>query len=290
LLECCGVRGRKLELEQFLSEHGVDICLLKETHLDSGWALRYTNYVCHRTDCLTLVGSTAILVHKGIDHYAVPVSGLQYLEATAIHLVLATRPVKLMSAYLSPTPPLIESDLTECLSGGIPVLMVGDFNAKHTDWNSRLITARGPLLRDYADRNSCLNYESVSPPAASYTHKATPNVLDVVVVKDFVLRVHPTICSALSSDHLPILIDPSYRSTFENPPDRPDVTRIDWAAFQACLEDRFPGNPVVVDEEAIDKCVEDLTSAIQEATAASAPGVDFVPTLGPLFPPVFRMK
>jgi hypothetical protein len=46
---------------------------------------------------------------------------------------------------------------------------------------------------------------------------------------------------------------------------------MDWAAFQACLDDRFPGNPVVNDEEAIDKCVEELTRAIQEATAASAP-------------------
>jgi hypothetical protein len=46
---------------------------------------------------------------------------------------------------------------------------------------------------------------------------------------------------------------------------------MDWAAFQACLDDRLPWNPVVNDEEAIDKCVEELTSAIQEATAASAP-------------------
>jgi hypothetical protein len=53
--------------------------------------------------------------------------------------------------------------------------------------------------------------------------------------------------------------------------DRPDFKRIDWAAFQACLDDRFPENPVVNDEEAIDKCVEELTSAIHEATAASAP-------------------
>jgi hypothetical protein len=46
---------------------------------------------------------------------------------------------------------------------------------------------------------------------------------------------------------------------------------MDSAAFQACIDDRPPGNPVVNDEEAIDKCVEELTSAIQEATAASAP-------------------
>jgi hypothetical protein len=45
-----GIRGRKLEFEQFLSEHGVDICLLNETHLDSGRALRLGNYVCNRRD------------------------------------------------------------------------------------------------------------------------------------------------------------------------------------------------------------------------------------------------
>jgi hypothetical protein len=48
----------------------------------------------------------------------VPVSGLQHLEATAILLVLVNRPVELVSAYLPSTRPLIESDLSECLSGG----------------------------------------------------------------------------------------------------------------------------------------------------------------------------
>jgi hypothetical protein len=45
-----GVRSRKLELEQFLGGHGVDIYLLNETQLESGWALVSANYVCHRTD------------------------------------------------------------------------------------------------------------------------------------------------------------------------------------------------------------------------------------------------
>jgi hypothetical protein len=82
------------------------------------------------------------------DHCALPVSGLQHLEAAAVHLVLASRPVKVVATYLSPTRHLIESDLTECLSGGIPVLLAGDLNAKHTDWSSRLITIRGALLLD----------------------------------------------------------------------------------------------------------------------------------------------
>jgi hypothetical protein len=76
-----GVLGRKPETERFLSEHGVDICHLNVTHLEAGRALRFVNYVCHRTDRPTPGGGTAILVHKGTDRYAVPVSGLQYLEA-----------------------------------------------------------------------------------------------------------------------------------------------------------------------------------------------------------------
>jgi hypothetical protein len=44
-----------------------------------------------------------------------------------------------------------------------------------------------------------------------------------------------------------------------------------WAAFQSCLGDNAPGDPLVKDEEAMDKCVEKLTGAILEVTASSAP-------------------
>jgi hypothetical protein len=115
-----GVRGRKFKMEQILSEHGVDICLLNETHLVAERALNLAKYVSNRTDRPTPGGGTEIIVHKGIDHYAVPDSGLQYLQATAIHLVLVTRAEKLVSAYLAPIRPLIDSDLAECLSGESP--------------------------------------------------------------------------------------------------------------------------------------------------------------------------
>jgi hypothetical protein len=92
--------------------------------------------------------------------------------------------------------------------------MAGDLNAKHTDWKSRLTTARGSLLCDYVIRNTSLIYGPDSPTTAPYPHNATINVLDIVVVKDFVLTVYLTVCSALSSDHLPILIDTTCRSSF----------------------------------------------------------------------------
>jgi hypothetical protein len=116
---------------------------LNETHLKAGDVLRMANYVCHRNDRLTEGGGTAILVRRGIDHHVIPVQGLQYLEATAIQVMLANITVKILAAYVSPTRPLIFSDLAACLGEGLPVLMAGDLNAKHVEWNSRLVTKRG---------------------------------------------------------------------------------------------------------------------------------------------------
>jgi hypothetical protein len=47
--------------------------------------------------------------------------------------------------------------------------------------------------------------------------------------------------------------------------------RMEWVAYKACLEDRLPVNSVINDEESIDRCIDDLFSAIQKALAASGP-------------------
>ena len=43
-----GVRGKEEELVQFLSEEGIDICLLNKTHLRGGESFHMANYVCSR--------------------------------------------------------------------------------------------------------------------------------------------------------------------------------------------------------------------------------------------------
>ena len=85
--------------------------------------------------------------------------------------------------------------------------MAGDLNAKHVDWNSRLTTRRGKLLRDYANGNSCLIFGPDSPTTNQYNTSATPDVLDIVITRYLPSSVYLTSCSALSSDHLHVLID-----------------------------------------------------------------------------------
>jgi hypothetical protein len=200
------VRCRKLELEHFLNQH-VDKCLLSETFLRLGQVFLLSNYVCHRTVRPTAGGGAAILVPRGIVHQSVPVPGLTHLEANTIQIMLAGRLVKVLPAYLSPSRPLIGADLDACFGGGLPDLLAGDLNAKQVDRNSRLITRMWKLLRDYADKNSCLIFGLDSPTTIPYNPSATPDVLDIVITRLIHSPINLTSCSALSSDHIPVPID-----------------------------------------------------------------------------------
>ena len=151
------------------------------------------------------------------------------------------------------------------------MLLAGDLNAKHVDWNSRLSTTRGKLLRDYADSNSCVNFGPDSPTTNPYIPSATPDVLYIVITRDFQSPIHLTSCSSLSSDHLPVFVDTRCRSPFHCPPDRPDVRRTDWAKFQAQLEAKIPLNLELLNSMDIEACVGNFSGAIVEALVASTP-------------------
>jgi hypothetical protein len=149
--------------------------------------------------------------------------------------------------------------------------MAGDLNAKHVDWNSRLNTRRGKILHDYADKNSCLIFGLDSPTTNPCNPSVTPDVLDILINKNLSFPVYLTSCSALSSGHLPVLINISCRSPFHYPPDSPDFRRTDWANFQTHLEELIPIDPELHDEMAIDTCVENFSGAVLKALATSTP-------------------
>jgi len=126
-------------------------------------------------------------------YHTVPVKGLRHMEAT---VMLASGPLRIVAVYLLPSRPLIDLELSACLGGSVPFLMAGDLNAKHMDWNSRLITTGGRLGCNYANENSCLIYGSDTPTMVPYNSSTNPGVLDIVLKKKKA-AVYLTACSAL---------------------------------------------------------------------------------------------
>jgi hypothetical protein len=95
--------------------------------------------------------------------------------------------------------------------------------------------------------------------------------LYMAVTKDLPFPVYPTSCSALSSDHLPVLIDTACRSSFHHPPDRPNFRRTDWANFQTHLEEQIPFDQELHNGMTIDTCVENFSGVVLQALVASTP-------------------
>jgi hypothetical protein len=182
---------------------------------------------------------------------------------------MAGKPVVILAVYLSPCRPLIGADLDACFGGGLPVLMAGDLNAKHVDWNSRLTTRRGKILCDCADGNSCLIFGPDTPTTYTYNLSATHDNFDIVITRDIPSLVYLASCYALSSDHLPVLIDTRCLSSFQYPPDLPDIRRNDWVKFHTHLEADIPLNPELHTGMAIDTCVENFSEAVLRALSAS---------------------
>jgi hypothetical protein len=71
-----------------------------------------------------------------------------------------------------------------------------------------------------------------TPTTNPYNPLATPNILEIVVTKKLTFPTYLTLCSTLSSDHLPVLIDTMCRSSYQHLPDRTDFRHTGWANFQ----------------------------------------------------------
>jgi hypothetical protein len=126
-------------------------------------------------------------------------------------------------------------------------------------------STRQGKLHDYADENSCLIFGPDTPTTNLCNHPTTPDVFDLHS------PVYLFLCSALISDHLLIIIDNMYCSPLLQPTDCPDFRPIDWANFQAHLEDEIPINLDVHKVVAINKRIANLSGTFMKALAASTP-------------------
>nr|CAD7434834.1 unnamed protein product [Timema monikensis] len=271
-----GVAGKKAELESFLAKHRVDVMLLGETHLRSAMRFSLAEFICHRSDRAGDVGrgGTAVLVRRGLDHHVVSLPPLQHMEATAIQLVTSTGPVRLISIYFPPYHRFDQAtgaDMEVLLRGTTPVLIGGDFNAKHPSWGSRIMCARGGLLRDVIDLHGLVAAGPPTPTHFPFNPGYLPDVLDFVVSRGIRRRLVLKSLAELDSDHNPVLVNLGRAVSFIDPPEKPDLKRTDWDRFTNVLRERLGPTPTFRTAAEIDRGAEFITSAIKGSLEASTP-------------------
>lgn len=112
--------------------------------------------------------------------------------------------VPILACYISPQTPHDEfmrvlAIAKRCLQG--PGILLGDFNARHSSWDSTT-TPRGSRLHKWAQRH---NFRTHKPPAPTFQSSRGTSRVDLIFHRSPTLPSITTLPQVLGSDHRPIV-------------------------------------------------------------------------------------
>ena len=251
---CNGIRGSRFEILDLLSATQVRVAAIQETKLTPSSAPLHTpgfNLIRRDRPSPNGGGGLAFLVRHDTPFRPIPTDPFFPTDSTLEHQgILVTLPshsIAIFNIYIPPCtscPPGYTPDLLPLFEAdhGADVLVVGDFNAHHQAWASPSrddrALARGDIVADAVD-SSCLAVLNLDQPTRLPTN-GVPSSPDISLASaHLALSATWQPLIRLSSDHLPILIDPYGDHVPQQPgPQRlySNFRKADWPAFTEHVE------------------------------------------------------
>ena len=186
-----GLAQHKFELELFLKQQQIDVMLISETHFTDKNYLKIHGYNFYHTQHPSgkAHSGTRIIIKSSIKHYELPSFQKDYLQATNVAIEDCHGTITTSAVYCPPRYSIAKEDFDDFLDTlGNRFIAGGDYNAKHTQWGSRLVTVRGKNLLNSVITNN-LNYLTTYEPTywPTDTNKI-PDLLDFFITKNISLR------------------------------------------------------------------------------------------------------
>ena len=263
-----GLRPKRHQVLQAISEEHLDIVLLQETLTPADFRWRVAGYTLHALPaleegdhgCVTLVRSS--IPHRRLP---APVHCGDGVEAMAVELQVGVQPLTVYNIYRSQRHQLEAGELLT-LAAHTSLLVAGDFNAHHPMLQS--VSPTNPTGRHLAGLLEDIpDVHLLNTGEATHVHGGR---LDLTLVSGDLTpgatwQVHPT----LTSDHYATLTTLAVAPPAPpRPPPRWNIRRADWAKFQAVLDEWWatydpPDN--------LHQQERDLTAALERAADAAIP-------------------
>jgi hypothetical protein len=126
------------EPKTFISIHNIHIMLISEMHFTDKSYLKLPNYtVCHTTN----PAATAIIIKNSNKHHQLNNFGQDFLQATSVLVEDSVGLLTISAVYLPPKYTVKREHLEDFyITLGRHFIAGRDYNAKHTKWQSGLIT------------------------------------------------------------------------------------------------------------------------------------------------------
>lgn len=269
------------EVADLLNRHKIDILAVQETYLKPKHRrFNIAKYSLLRTDRLPTQdrpnnpkGGTAIYYKKSLHVCSIVTPQLDNCEATAIRIAMSGHdPIVIASVYLPAGQKMIANDIKALLELGSTVILAGDFNSKHQQWNCNETNTNGRTVHRLLESlDDCEVIAPYAPTHYPYTADHRPDILSYCIFKNISLPVRDiSVLSELHSDHRPVLY------YLGRPFDQPTETRtvINNRKFKQALSKRDPRLDITseIDNRAqLEAKISDIGSSLNEAlTGASS--------------------
>jgi exonuclease III len=247
-----GLNRKKHALENFIATDLIKILAITEIHHTPTIKIKnFTSYI--RLSSVNRARGVALLIASSIansKHDLPP--HLSDLEAVAADIQFNNSTITLIAYYNPPKEPL-STQLFEYASNLNRSIILGDFNARHTDFGDTSSNANGKTFSKLISELPIYRLENRNP-----THIAGSILDHIVISENLIPQVDPQtfIGTTVTSDHLP-LVAQLIRDT---PPRSPQIIQIfdykkaDWHKFRREISKTLPhitrvNSPAEIDEQ-----------------------------------------
>ncbi|XP_014484751.1 PREDICTED: RNA-directed DNA polymerase from mobile element jockey-like [Dinoponera quadriceps] len=264
-----GLSKHKSELEIFLDDQKIDICLISETHFTKESNFRIIGYETYHTihPSNKARGGTAIIIRENIKHHEEPKLATESIQAATVSVQCKRYKFTISAVYSLPRHNIQQNEYIEFLQTLENSFIVGgDFNAKHTYWCSRYSSSKGKALFQAGKMLKC---DFLSSGSSSYWPADTnkfPDVIDFFVTKGLSTNyINVVTCLDLSSDHTPVILI-LYDTIVckENP--SLVTKKVDWSNYSAYLEKNIKLNTLLKTSDQVENETKLFTEQLQHAS------------------------
>lgn len=261
-----GLNIRKMnELKHFVKQNNCDIIIITESHLlNDRKPLRIKGY--NQTN-LNRRGINGQSTKGGIIIYYKNELGAQNIgqargQTENIGIQLPNK-LKIYGVYIKSTE-LNKQDIEEILREE-KTMAIGDFNARHPDWNNPTTNTNGRRLKELLEETPYMLYYP-----EEYTRYSdngqTNSTIDLVITNNVniqTIEIHQD----LDSDHRPIIIEIKAKNTEEQQYRTiKDFDKAKWKEYKEYLNKNWTMKRNFINDHDIEQTAENLTKLIQEAS------------------------
>lgn len=273
-VNACGVRRKHPLVRNLLSTDKVQILSITETKLSR--PLTVPGYQTFQRNCsIAGIRGVALLVENSFaaTEFQLP-QHLRGLECVAATVHFPNRPVIFFSYYNPPHAARISIELLHYVSSLPNAVLLGDLNARHTQFGDTINNPNGTLLVDHILSHPLWRIKNILP---TFFNHIGASIIDHIICSEPLLPFFADEChlgTSITSDHLPLLVKAYFCPPPPPPPDF--ITRLDfkyakWDLYATKIRDLLPAHATLSSPEDIESASATLSTSIKDAISLAIP-------------------